>query len=220
LGWLSLNIDFSERHVLLVGAGRVGRRKLKDLLSAGAWVRVVEPKDDPYLTDLADKGIIVLEKEFQESFLNSVSWVFVAIDQAAQATHIASLARSKGLMVNVADRPEDCNFIMPALVCDPPFRLTVSTEGNSPALSAVVAKKLRNQFAGYGALASLLGQIRPLVVNSDLDQDKRRAIFMALAEDKSLVDFLSQGNYPAVKECLKRHLAPLELPTFFFKSRS
>jgi siroheme synthase-like protein len=217
LGWLSVNIDFSGRQVLLIGAGQVGKRKLKDLLATGAKVKVVEPTDDPYLTDLANKRVITLEKVFDESFLDQAPWVFVAVDGDAESegVRISALARRRGLMVNVADRPSACSFIMPALVSDPPFRLTVSTSGASPALSAAVARELRVRYKGYGALARLLGRLRPLVLSSGLDQVKRKTIFKAMAEDRALAELLDRGDLDGVKRTLEKHLAPIVLPVEF-----
>jgi siroheme synthase-like protein len=215
VGWLSVNIDFSGRAVLLVGAGQVGLRKLSVLLDVGARVRVVEPSEDPYLDDLAVKGAITLEKEFEESFLDIRPWVFVALDDPAEAGRISALARSRGLMVNSADRPSDCDYIMPALVRDPPFRLTVSTDGASPALSAAVARDLRRRYRGYGALAELLGRLRPLVLSSGLDRDRRGAIFKALAEDGALAERLAAGDLAGLRELIAERLAPVELPAGF-----
>ncbi|MDR2301044.1 MAG: bifunctional precorrin-2 dehydrogenase/sirohydrochlorin ferrochelatase [Deltaproteobacteria bacterium] len=212
MGWLSVNIDFSNREVLLVGAGQVGRRKLADLLAAGARVRVIEPKVDPFLAKLQASGEILLENEFKESFLDARPWVFLALDDNAEAQRLGALARGRGLLVNRADRPEDCDFFMPALVGEAPFRLTVSTLGHAPALSARVAKELRTGYRGYGDLARLLGRVRPLILNSGLDPKKRRLIFKVLAEDKSLPELLSLGDKALLLAALKKDLEPVEIP--------
>jgi siroheme synthase-like protein len=215
VGWLSVNIDFSNRGVLLVGAGRVGLRKLEDLLAAEAKVTVVEPKADPHVLNLAERGAIELVPEFGEALLDSNPWVFVAIDDADKAGEIAALAKARGLMVNVADRLPDCGFIMPALVDDPPFRLAVSTGGHSPALSARVARDLRRQFAGYGALARLLGRIRPLVLDSGLELPERKRIFASLADDLGLVVCLGRRDLKGLKEAVARHLGTVAVPKDF-----
>ena len=215
MGWLSVNIDFSNRGVLLVGAGRVGLRKLDDLLATGARVTVVEPKADPYVRNLAESGAIELASEFGEALLESHPWVFVAIDDTDKAGKIAALAKARGLMVNVADRPAECGFIMPALVDDPPFRVAVSTCGHSPALSARVARDLRRQFAGYGALARLFGRLRPLVMKSGLDLAERKRIFAALADDLGLAACLGRRDLKGLKEAVVRHMGPVAVPQDF-----
>ncbi|MDR1309477.1 MAG: hypothetical protein LBL95_06220, partial [Deltaproteobacteria bacterium] len=101
------------------------------------------------------------------------------------------------------------------LVLDPPFRLTVNTEGASPALSAAVANELRAQYRGYGALAGLLGRLRPLVLGADLARERRRDIFRALAEDKSLPALMAEGRYGEVRGLVEGHLAPVRLPGDF-----
>jgi siroheme synthase-like protein len=188
---------------------------LADLLAVGARVKVIEPKRDPYLTDLANKGAITLENQFEEGFLDARPWVFVAVDDPAEAKAISAMASARGLMVNVADRPGECGFIMPALVDDPPFRVAVSTGGNSPALSARVARELRLAYAGYGALAALLGRLRPLIMNSGLGPGERKSMFKALAEDRSLAGLLAGGDAAALREALRKRLDPVEVPPGF-----
>jgi precorrin-2 dehydrogenase/sirohydrochlorin ferrochelatase len=186
-----------------------------DLLAAGARVRVIEPKPDAYLVELESSGQICLEKDFQESFLAASPWVFLALDDRLEAARLSALAKARGLLVNRVDKPDDGDFFMPALVDLGPFRLTVSSQGLAPALTARVARELRSRYQGYGALVSLLGRIRPLILNSGLDLEKRKLIFKDLAEDESLIEFLSRGDGQSLLAALKKDLEPLELPGDF-----
>ncbi len=52
-------------------------------------------------------------------------------------------AQRRGRLCNVADVPELCNFILPAVHREGPIAVAVSTGGASPAL----AKRLRSQIA-------------------------------------------------------------------------
>jgi siroheme synthase-like protein len=188
VGFLSVEIDFSDREALLIGAGPVGRRKLSYLLQAGAKVLVVEPEEKPYLADLVREGRIRLEKEFSLSFFEARPWVFIAVDDPIESRRLTCQAKARGLMVNAADSLGRSDFTLPALVDIPPLRLTVGTAGTSPALAAAVASELRERFKGHGALAEMLGRLRPLVLGSALPPQGRRRIFSALAQDERLIE--------------------------------
>jgi siroheme synthase (precorrin-2 oxidase/ferrochelatase) len=92
---LSVNLDFEGRGALLIGAGAVGRRKLTALLEAGARVRVVEPNPAPWLLELATEGLILLEKDFNESFLDEAPWVFIAAQLNESLAAFAALAKKR-----------------------------------------------------------------------------------------------------------------------------
>jgi siroheme synthase-like protein len=209
---LSVNLNFTDRWALVLGAGAVGRRKLAALLEAGAKVRVVEPNPGPWLLELAAEGLILLEKTFEPRFLEGNPWVFLAAKVDESLRPVLDLIKAKDLWVNVASSPEESNFFPPALVSDEPFRLTVSTGGTSPALAALVAESLRRSYEGYGALCRLLGQARRVVLSSSLEEKDRRLLLTSLARDASLRELLKKGDYPALKERLNDLLAPLSWP--------
>jgi precorrin-2 dehydrogenase/sirohydrochlorin ferrochelatase len=194
LGFLTINLDMTGREVVLVGAGRVGRRKLADLVKAGARVRVVEPEPDDEVLALAKDGQIRLEPAFSESFLDLRPLIFVAIDDPEEGSRLAALARGRGLLINVADKPLDCDFHMPAVADFSPLRLAVTTDGASPALSALIAKELRERYRGHGLLAALLGELRPEIMASELPPPARREILTLLAGDSALLAMLAEGK--------------------------
>jgi siroheme synthase-like protein len=215
VAFFSVNVDFDGVPALLVGAGRVGQRKLKPLLEAGARVTVVEPNPSTWVLELAEIGRIRLEPKFLESFLDDCPWVFLSTGDECQDRSLADLAKSKGLWVNSADSPRNCSFALPALAVEGPFRLTVSTGGASPALSARVARELRERYLGYGAFVDLLGRLRPIILSSKLSQDERKEIFRAMAADTELPDLLSQGRLEEARTLLARYLDPIALPPAF-----
>ena len=215
MGFLSINLDMTGREALVVGAGRVGRRKLADLLKAGARVRVVEPNPDESVLALASEGRIRLEPEFSESFLDLRPLIFVAADDPAEGSRLAALARSRGLWINVADQPIDCDFHMPAVADFEPLRLSVTTDGASPALSAAIARELRERYRAHGLLARMLAELRPLVLARPLAPEKRREILTSLAEDCLLLSLLAEGREREARARAEALLGPLRPPEGF-----
>ena len=58
---------------------------------------------------------------------------------------VAAAARRRGIWVNAADQPADCDFILPAIARSGRVSVSVSTDGASPAL----AGRLRDRCAAH-----------------------------------------------------------------------
>jgi precorrin-2 dehydrogenase/sirohydrochlorin ferrochelatase len=211
-----INLDLRGQLTLLVGAGRVGRRKLTKLLDAGAWVRVVEPRPRPEIAALAEAGRFELAAEVSPEILRGVRLAFIATGDAAFNAELAGRLRAAGVWVNVADSPEASDFTLPAVVERGGFRLAVSTGSAGPALAARVAARLRGQFGPeYGRLTALLAALRPRVLASALGPAEREALFQRLAESEALLDHLAQGDAVAARELVDVLTAPLALGDIF-----
>jgi precorrin-2 dehydrogenase/sirohydrochlorin ferrochelatase len=208
---LAANLDLRGRGALLIGAGAVGRRKLDSLLGTGASVTVVEPDPAPWLQGLSDKGRVSLRRSFSPDLLDHSPLVFVAAG-SGPAMDIASQAMGRGLWVNMAGSPEKGNFTLPALAEDGPFRLAVSTGGSSPALSAHLARGLREEYRGYGAFCVFLKRARRLALESGMGEPERRGLFSRLAEDRELPRLIREGSLSEAYALARRLAAPLPLP--------
>jgi precorrin-2 dehydrogenase/sirohydrochlorin ferrochelatase len=170
--------------------------------------------------ELASEGLVLLEKEFLEPFLDDGPWVFLAAKggdetNEREVARIAGLAKRRGLWLNSARSPKESDFFLPAVASDEPFRLTVSTGGSAPALAAKVAKDLKAAYQGYGALCRLLARVRPIVLASGWPEADRRRAFQALAEDPKLAGLIQTGEADLLRERLNGLLAPLSLPEGF-----
>ena len=89
------------------------------------------------------------------------------------------------MLCNVADVPELCNFILPAVHREGPIAVAVSTGGASPAL----AKRLRSQIAAlvrpeHAELAEELRALRPEVKARFATYEERRDHFEDLVTER------------------------------------
>ncbi len=135
---------------------------------------------------------------------------FVALDDTREAEAAARRLKAKGLLVNVADRPELCDFTVPSILDRDPVLVAVGTGG----ASAGLAKQLRLRFERIlpqtlGDLASALGNARAALRARWLDSgERRRALDDALADGGSLDPFREQTS-DAVERWLETDTAPL-----------
>ena len=120
---------------------------------------------------------------------------FVAIDDAKTGEAAAIRLRCKGLLVNVTDRPELCDFTVPSILDRDPVIVAVGTGG----ASAGLAKQLRLRLEGLlppslGALASALSDARDALRTRWPDGGaRRRALDSALTSGGPLDPLRAQS---------------------------
>jgi precorrin-2 dehydrogenase / sirohydrochlorin ferrochelatase len=131
-------LDLHGVRVLVVGAGPVAVRKITGLVAAGADVRVVAPEIDEQLDAPPMRAQIgeLRRRDYETDDLVGVRLVVTATGIAAVDATVAADARARGIWVNAADQPADCDFILPAIARQGAISVAVSTDGRSPALAA------------------------------------------------------------------------------------
>lgn len=134
-----INLNLEGRSCLVVGAGRIGLRKTEQLLAAGAIVTVVAPQ---VVDEFAGLPVTILRRNFVISDLDGQRLVITATGSPDVDQKIYDECEARGLWINSADDPDRCAFTLPAVVRRGDLMVTVSTGGNSPALSSWMRQKL------------------------------------------------------------------------------
>jgi precorrin-2 dehydrogenase len=156
-------LEMTERRCLVIGGGPVAERKVAGLLEAGARLTVVSPSAMGRLRDWARADRVrLLLREYAASDLDGHSIVFVATDDERVNAHVARDARAAGVLVNAADDPAHCDFILPAVLRRGELTVAVSTGGASPALARTVRDELDAYLdrEDYTALARVAAEVR------------------------------------------------------------
>jgi precorrin-2 dehydrogenase / sirohydrochlorin ferrochelatase len=152
-------LDLTGRQCVVVGGGRVGLEKARGLLDCGARVKIVAPDIEPELRDLPIEWV---EGRYHGWDLDD-SWLVVAATPDRDVNRrVFEDAERRGIFCNVADDPELCSLILPAVHRVDPIAVAVSTGGASPAL----AQRLRGEIAAlvrpeHARLARELRELRP-----------------------------------------------------------
>ncbi len=155
-------LDLSDRPVLVIGGGRLALEKVTGLLAAEARITVVAPTLNEELASLRDCGRIEhLARAYESGDMFGRAVVMAANDDPADNARLRSDARSASVLLNAADDPAHCDFILPAVVRQPPLTLAISTGGGSPA----VARRVREELTDYldadtSTLAELVAEVR------------------------------------------------------------
>lgn len=179
-----LFLDLVGKSVLVAGAGEVGLRKAETVLKAG-----------PERLDLLDPGLDEASvrarlpypqlhthrRPFELGDVSGRALVFAATGSREVNALMASLCRAEGTLCNVADAPAEGNFIVPALVDAGGISIALSTAGQSPALARSLRRELEDWVEKrYVPLLTVMGRLRPLLLDLDLPTGENSALFRDL----------------------------------------
>lgn len=155
-------LDISERRCVIIGGGAVAQRRIEGLLAASAKVTVVSPAITDALAQLVAQGAIRhVARAYEPGDLAGCNLAFVATDDRDIDQSIFSEARLRGVWVNSADNPENCDFILPAVVRRGNLSVAVCTEGASPATTRAIREELETYFTpDYARLVRIAGEVR------------------------------------------------------------
>jgi len=155
-------LDLRGRRCLVVGGGEIGERKARALLQCGAQVTVVSPALTRGLAALAAAGRVVdRRRTFRRSDLRGCALVVAATGDPSVDAAVAALGRRAHVLVNVVDRPELCDFILPSVLQRGELQIAVSTGGRSPALAREIRRRLEALFGPeYAELIARTGEAR------------------------------------------------------------
>lgn len=194
-------LDLRDREVVVVGGGAVAERKVRELLEAGARVRVISRTLTPALAELVACGRIAFRcGEFEESDLDGAWLVLGATDEAETNRRVAEAAARHRLFCNIADAPARCSFLAPAVLRRGGIAIAISTSGQSPALAVHLKRRIASLIGPeYATLAELLGRLRPLV-RERIPDPKRRADVLRRLVESQMLNLLRAGEGTAAED--------------------
>ena len=130
-------------HTLLVGGGNVGLEKLEAMLanSPDANITVVADRflDEVHQLLKGYSQVKTIQRKFESYDLEGKELVILATDNFELHQQIQQLCKINGILVNVADTPDLCDFYLGSIVKKGNLKIAISTNGKSP----TVAKRIK-----------------------------------------------------------------------------
>jgi len=181
-------VKLEGRPVLVVGAGRIAEQKILGLLRTGAAIRVVALEASQAVRAAARSNQIALaERGFSVADLDGVFMVIVATSSGAVNEIVFREAQRRGVLCNVVDVPQQCDFFYPAVVRRGDLQIAISTAGQSPSLAQRLRRQLERQFGpGYAGWVTELGETRRAVLQGSLRPEQKRQLLQSLASREAL----------------------------------
>jgi len=136
-------IKLETLRVLIIGGGNVGLEKLQAVIqnSPAAKIRLVSLTIHEKIFKLTQHhpNITIEQKAYEISDLDDADIVIAAVNDINTSERIRDDAHKKGKLVNVADKPELCDFYLSSVVKKGNLKIAISTNGKSP----TIAKRLK-----------------------------------------------------------------------------
>jgi siroheme synthase-like protein len=174
-------LDLRGRDCLVVGGGRVATEKVHGLLDCGADVTVVAPAIEDELHTTTAR---LVARRFMRSDVVGRFLVIGATSDRAVNVEVSSAAGERSTPCNVADDPDLCSFILPAIVRRGPILVGVSTGGASPALAQRIRDDVEDLLGPeHAELARTLQALRPWAKRELPTYEARRDYFQRLVTE-------------------------------------
>jgi siroheme synthase-like protein len=208
-------LDIKGRDVLVVGGGSIAEGKALQLVEAGARVTVVSPELTDALGAAVARGEFNhLNSSFTEGDLNGAFLVISATDDRKVNEKVARAAKERGLLCNVVDQTDLCNFITPALVTRGELQISVSTGGGSPTLTQRVKREVAALIGEeYGVLLELAAEMRVGAKQRVPDFERRKDALRSFVESDAL-DLIRAGRRDEARDLARRFLQDFEGESF------
>ncbi len=213
MDYLPLFVDLRQRRALIVGGGEQAAQKLRLLRKAGARVTVIAVAPVTEISDLAQTGEIALEgRSFAAVDVEDCA-VVISADPASDEA-VSAAARAANIPVNVVDRADLSNFLVPAIVDRSPIVVGISSGGAAPLLARLLRTRLEALLpARLGELAGFAARFRTAVRGLIGDARGRRR-FWERFFDSPAAEAVLAGNERVAREAmlplLNSNAAPAE----------
>jgi siroheme synthase-like protein len=143
MNFLPICVNVEGRKVLMVGGGGVACEKLKTLLKYTRDITVCAPEVQEQIKRL---GVSFIEGPYTPDLLSAASLVFACTSDRALNRRVRQDAAARGLLTCVADDPEQCDFISPAIYKAGNMSVAVSSNGEDVRRSITWRNAVRDLF--------------------------------------------------------------------------
>ena len=167
---LPIALRIANQPVVLVGEGEGAIAKSRLLTARDAQVRYAG--DEPSL--VAQFGQHALTPDI----MVGARACFVASELESTVTQGVAMARAAGVSLNVMDRPELCEFTVPAIVERGPVQVSIATDGASPVLARLLRTRIESWLPqGFVRLVELASRWQDRVRQGTANLSDRRRLW-------------------------------------------
>ncbi len=140
--FLPIAINIANEKILIIGGGQSAWKKIQILKRFDATVEVVA---FDVCEEIKNSGIPYSLKAYEKSDLAGYLMLYSCTNNPELDRQIAADGRDAGVLVNIHDQPELCQFVSPAIYQQGNIRVAVS----SNATDVFESIRLRNEIKDY-----------------------------------------------------------------------
>jgi siroheme synthase-like protein len=197
-------LNLKGKRVVVVGGGEVAERKVESLLGTEASIAVISPKVTVRLESLAgEKRIQLCRRAYAPGDCAGTALVLSATDDPELSRAVFQEAAAAGALVNTADQPALCDFIMPAVVRRGSIAVAISTGGASPGLAARLRRKISRIIGPeYALMAEFLADVRPEIRRRVQTEEARKELHYRIL-DSDIMNRLKHNDAEGARRLLQ-----------------
>lgn len=199
--FVPISLNCKNKICCVVGGGRIAERKVKGMMESGAFITVISPNITPDLQVLADhKQLHWVNRVYREGDLQGAFLVYAATNQREVNDEVAHEARQRGILVNVADRSEEGDFITPGTIRRGRLTISISTEGAGPAVTTDITSALNTLFGSeYEPYLDFMHDMRQIIKRKISSPQQRTKLLRRLASS-GILDQIRRHEFMAWTE--------------------
>lgn len=160
-------LKLEQLRLLIIGGGKVAREKLEAVLGNAPETAITlvgkEVMPDIKALSATYAHLHIEERGYMADDIRNADLVIAAVNDIATAQEIRAVAVKEKKLINVADKPELCDFYLGSIVKKGHLKIAISTNGKSP----TIAKRLRETLS-----ASLPDEMNELLNNMQQIRDQ------------------------------------------------
>ena len=213
-GFYPILINLNRFNCLVVGGGNVAYRKVISLLDFNAKITVVSPRIcKPLISLYNGKQINVIRKNYSKEFLKDFKFVFCATNNRGINEAVREDCTIAGILLNAADNPPLCDFILPANVKRGNLTISISSQGKAPFFTKVMKDKIDHSIPDiYSDIINLAGEFREKVLkNKKVKSSKTKAKVFRHFSARDWEQILSKNGTKSSKHYIQEILKEFNL---------
>ncbi len=141
--WFPLFTNISGKTILVVGAGKIAKRRIETLLQFDCRLKVVAKEVLPEVRNYGEEEKLELQiRAFESSDLENVDYVLAATSSKALNQGIAEQCKEKKIPVNAADDKDLSDFYFPGIIRTGGVTVGVTADGKNHALAKEATKEI------------------------------------------------------------------------------
>jgi siroheme synthase-like protein len=129
MNFLPININIEDETILIIGGGKLAIHKIESLERFTHKIKVIAKEVVP---EIRERSFIkIIEKNYEASDLNGHLLVYAATNSKDLNIQIRKDGRLTRSIVNVVDKPENCDFVSPAIYKQDKITVAVGSNGEN-----------------------------------------------------------------------------------------